>query len=106
MRRVRQAIYGNHENAVAFHETAASYLADGHVFHGQFQQRGIISIFGQRDRCPAKDSLESRTCRSRPNETPWGRHWPLEGVVELDEKYLGGKPRFVRGVANHRGKGT
>jgi transposase-like protein len=31
---------------------------------------------------------------------------PLEGIVELDEKYLGGKPRFVQGVTNPRGKGT
>jgi hypothetical protein len=31
---------------------------------------------------------------------------PLKGVVELDEKYLGGKPRFVQGVINPRGKGT
>ncbi|RQW83094.1 MAG: hypothetical protein EHM79_17065 [Geobacter sp.] len=31
---------------------------------------------------------------------------PLEGVVELDEKYLGGKPRFVQGVTNPRGKDT
>ena len=30
----------------------------------------------------------------------------LSGVVELDEKYLGGKPRFQRGVINPRGKGT
>ena len=31
---------------------------------------------------------------------------PLKGVVELDEKYLGGKPRFVQGLTNPRGKGT
>ncbi len=31
---------------------------------------------------------------------------PLEGIVELDEKYLGGRPRFVPGVTNPRGKGT
>jgi len=31
---------------------------------------------------------------------------PLEGIVELDEKYLGGKPRFTKGVTNPRGKGT
>jgi len=31
---------------------------------------------------------------------------PLKGVVELDEKYLGGKPRFVQGITNPRGKGT
>jgi hypothetical protein len=30
----------------------------------------------------------------------------LEGVVELDEKYLGGKPRFQQGVKHKRGHGT
>ena len=30
----------------------------------------------------------------------------LSGVVELDEKYLGGKPRFRQGVIHPRGKGT
>ncbi|PNU20771.1 IS1595 family transposase ISPepr2 [Geothermobacter hydrogeniphilus] len=30
----------------------------------------------------------------------------LSGIVELDEKYLGGKPRFQRGVKHPRGKGT
>jgi len=31
---------------------------------------------------------------------------PLDGIVELDEKYLGGKPRFEQGVVHARGKGT
>ena len=31
---------------------------------------------------------------------------PLNGAVELDEKYLGGKPRFEHGVIHPRGKGT
>lgn len=30
----------------------------------------------------------------------------LSGIVELDEKYLGGKPRFKPGVTHLRGKGT
>ena len=30
----------------------------------------------------------------------------LSGVVELDEKYLGGKPRFQYGVKDPMGKGT
>jgi len=30
----------------------------------------------------------------------------LGGIVELDEKYLGGKPRFAHGVTHPRGKGT
>lgn len=30
----------------------------------------------------------------------------LQGVVELDEKYLGGKPRYQRGVKHKRGHGT
>jgi hypothetical protein len=30
----------------------------------------------------------------------------LEGIVEVDEKYLGGKPRFQHGVKHKRGHGT
>lgn len=31
---------------------------------------------------------------------------PLNGIVELDEKYFGGKPRYKKGVKHKRGKGT
>lgn len=31
---------------------------------------------------------------------------PLEGIVELDEKYFGGKPRYQKGATHKRGKGT
>lgn len=30
----------------------------------------------------------------------------LSGIVELDEKYVGGKPRYEKGVKHKRGKGT
>jgi len=30
----------------------------------------------------------------------------LSGIVELDEKYIGGKPRYKKGVVHKRGKGT
>lgn len=30
----------------------------------------------------------------------------LSGIVELDEKYIGGKPRYEKGVVHKRGKGT
>jgi len=30
----------------------------------------------------------------------------LSGMVELDEKYVGGKPRYQQGVKHKRGKGT
>ena len=36
---------------------------------------------------------------------PEGRP-PLSGIVELDEKYFGGKPRYEHGVIHKRGKGT
>lgn len=31
---------------------------------------------------------------------------PLDGIVELDEKYFGGKPRYQEAVTHKRGKGT
>ena len=30
----------------------------------------------------------------------------LSGIVELDEKYIGGKPRYQKGIVNPRGKAT
>jgi hypothetical protein len=30
----------------------------------------------------------------------------LNGIVELDEKYIGGKPRYTEGVKHKRGKDT
>jgi hypothetical protein len=30
----------------------------------------------------------------------------LKGIVGLDEKYVGGKPRFHQGVKHKRGRGT
>ena len=30
----------------------------------------------------------------------------LQGIVELDEKYIGGKPRYEHGVKHKRGRGT
>ena len=30
----------------------------------------------------------------------------LSGIVELDEKYIGGKPRYQKGVVHKRGKET
>jgi hypothetical protein len=30
----------------------------------------------------------------------------LTGIVELDEKYIGGKPRYQEGVVHKRGRGT
>jgi hypothetical protein len=30
----------------------------------------------------------------------------LSGIVELDEKYIGGKPRYRPGVRHKRGRGT
>lgn len=33
-------------------------------------------------------------------------HPRLKGIVELDEKYVGGKPRYQKGAVHKRGKGT
>jgi transposase-like protein len=47
--------------------------------------------------CHAIRELMDTGCEGQP---------PLNGIVELDEKYFGGKPRYKKGVKHKRGKGT
>ena len=47
--------------------------------------------------CHAIRELMDPGCEGQP---------PLNGIVELDEKYFGGKPRYKKGVKHKRGKGT
>jgi hypothetical protein len=37
---------------------------------------------------------------------PSAQGFSLSGIVELDEKYFGGKPRYQQGVVHKRGRGT
>jgi hypothetical protein len=37
---------------------------------------------------------------------PTADNTALSGIVELDEKYFGGKPRYQPGVTHKRGRGT
>ena len=37
---------------------------------------------------------------------PTSENTALSGIVELDEKYFGGKPRYQPGVVHKRGRGT
>ena len=38
--------------------------------------------------------------------TPSPQGFSLTGIVELDEEYFGGKPRYLPGVVHKRGRGT
>ena len=45
--------------------------------------------------CHAIRELMNPGCEGQP---------PLNGIVELDEKHFGGKPRYKKGVKHKRGK--
>ena len=47
--------------------------------------------------CHAIRELMNPGCEGQP---------PLNGIVELDEKHFGGKPRYKKGVKHKRGIGT
>jgi hypothetical protein len=38
--------------------------------------------------------------------TPTAESAKLSGIVEVDEKYFGGKPRYQAGLTHKRGRGT
>ena len=47
MRRLHRTVYGDHKNAHAQCETAASNLAAGHVFHDPLQQGDLVRVSDQ-----------------------------------------------------------
>jgi len=69
--------------------------------------KGVSSVFmakwlGVAQRTAWKmDHAVRELMKPGPDDRP-----PLDGIVELDEKYFGGKPRYKEGVTHKRGKGT
>jgi len=69
--------------------------------------KGISSVFlgkwiGVSQKTAWKMGHAIRQMMAQDGET----HPVLNGIVELDEKFMGGKPRYQKGVRHIRGKGT
>ena len=79
----------------------------GDVLHGQLTSKGISFVFpakwiGISQKSPWKMGHAIRQMMAPADES----QPVLNGIVELDEKYFGGKPRYEKGVQPKRGKGT
>jgi len=106
MQAVQTAIYSNNQNRPSQYQVAASKMDPGHVFDRQFEQRDLLGSFG-----PAIGVRQPTAWRMGhvvrqmmdPSRSDAGL---LQGVVELDEKYVGGIPQPKPGVVHKRGKGT
>lgn len=68
--------------------------------------KGVSSMFISRWLGIAQKSAWKVCHAIRQMMDPGNEHPLLTGVVELDEKYLGGTPRKKKGVSHKRGKGT
>jgi len=100
------SVHGDNQDAVTLHETVTIDLVDCDVSDCQLQQRYFINSAGSIHRDQQKTVWKLghaiRTVMAAvPTELPL-----LMGVVELDEKYLGGRPRFQRSLKHKGGHGT
>jgi len=81
-------------------------MVDGHVFDCQFEQGYLLDLFdklaGISQKCAWKLGHAIRHMTDSGSELVPA----LSGIVELDEKYIGGKPWHQKGVVHKRGKGT
>jgi hypothetical protein len=69
--------------------------------------KGVSSVFLARWVGISQKSAWKLAHAIRQMMAPDSRLLPaLSGIVELDEKYIGGKPRFENGITHKRGKGT
>jgi ISXO2-like transposase domain len=98
----------NRAHTDAQHQTAVMEVVALHVFDGQFKQGySVSSMFlakwvGVAQKTAWKIGhaifeLMDPGAESQP---------PLHGIVKLDEKYFGGKPRYEKSVKYKRGKGN
>ena len=106
MQWVQTTVYGHNENPDAQHQAAAMEMASSHVLHRQLQQ-GISSVvlarwLGVTQPTAWKMGHAIRELMAAGPQPPR----QLTGIVELDEKYIGGKPRYQKGIKHKRGRGT
>jgi hypothetical protein len=106
MQPVQTAFHDYNQNAHAQHEAAFIQMAAGQLLDRQFQQRYLLGVFGQTGWHFPKSAWKLGHA-IRAMMDPGSELVPaLTGIVELDEKYIGGKPRYQEGVVHKRGRGT
>jgi hypothetical protein len=103
---MQTAIYSHHQNSDAQHQACFMEVVAGYLLYDQLIQRRILGGFGQMGWHLSKNAWKLghavRAMMDPANEIVPA----LSGIVELDQKYVGGKPRYQQGVKHKRGKGT
>jgi hypothetical protein len=106
MQLVQTPIYHYNQNAHAQYQVAPVEMVAGYVLDSQLQQGHFVCFFGKLIGISQKSAWKLGHAIRKMME-PGSELVPaLSGIVELDEKYIGGKPRYEKGVVHKRGKGT
>ena len=103
---LQTAIYGNHQDPAAQHQAAVVEVAAGHVLHRQLQQGHLLGGAGSVAGGSQPTAWKLGHCIRAMMDQGCQTAAILIGIVELDEKYLGAKPRFEHGLKHKRGRGT
>lgn len=100
------SIHGHHKNPDACHEAGSSDLDCRNLSGADIQQGHLVYGNGAYPRSKSKNGLETGHAIRELMDDREAVSARLAGVVEVDEAYVGGAPKFKKGVKNKWGRGT
>ena len=104
---LQETIYSNYKYAHAQHQTSLMEMVTSNVFYIVSSSKGVSLVILARWLGVSQSTAWKMGHAIRAMMNPGDdKAPPLTDIVELDEKYLGGKPRYQQGVQHKRGKGT
>jgi len=106
VRQLQKPIYRNKPNPDAQNQVAARQMGVGALLHDQFQQRRLVGLFSQAHRVRQGTTWKVGRAIRQMMEIWAADLPPLNAIIEMDEKFFGGKPRHQYGVRHKAGKAT
>ena len=104
---LQETVFSNDKDAYAQHQTSLMEMVTSNVFYIVSSSKGVSLVILARWLGVSQSTAWKMGHAIRAMMNPGDdKAPPLTDIVELDEKYLGGKPRYQQGVQHKRGKGT
>ena len=92
MQTLSPALYRYHQDSSSQYQAGAMEMVAGYVFDCQLKQGHLLGGAGTVNWCHSANGLANGTCDSPNDGFKRSDAGLLQGIVELDESYVGGDP--------------